>query len=73
MTGTWKVNFRFYITARDKCGRFPNSNLLEVLVSVREKFQTKQDTGLMGKKDNNQAQKLEIEMEKKNADRKGRN
>lgn len=73
MTGKWKVNFRFYIVAKDSCGRFPNSNLIEVLVSVREKFQSRQDTGLMGRNDNKQAQKLEIEMEKRNADRNGRN
>ena len=62
--GHWKVNYRFYVTARSQCGRFPNSNLLEVLVSIREKNQTRQSTGLLKPaKDNEKDQELEVVVE----------
>lgn len=62
--GNKKMNYRFYVTAISKCGQFPNSNLLEVLVSIREKNQSRQQTGLLKPtKDDEKSQELEVLVE----------
>lgn len=37
ITGDFKINYRFYVVAKSACGTYPQSNLLEVLVSIRDK------------------------------------
>jgi hypothetical protein len=62
--GHWKVNYRFYVTAYSRCGPSPISNLLEVLVSIREKNQSRRDTGLTKPtKDDEKNQELEVLVE----------
>lgn len=48
VTGARKVNYRFYVAARSACAYHPESNLLEVLVSVGEEGAGRAGAGVRG-------------------------